>query len=329
MSLLSKKMIELTENETKYHSLNGKSILNFPLSVPVGISIDTFLKDAFAKYRKLLCDEMIDLDNSISEKDKNKACEDVSVVSSNIIDALDSYKKGKIKSAYNSIGYAMKKGVLKEIELDKDQNTTYYRMRSGLGHHENIDFYHIPFDKLYLTDSYRFSMPGFPCLYIGYTENVCKREIRKDGSIIQLNLKNLKNCNNTPLKLIDLTWFQSDKKDIIDFLVSWPLIAACYLLPNYCKSFEKVCDEINQKFKEQYIIPQLISAYIREEYKNVNGIRYYSTRYENLDPQNTDYMNIALFANYDRKRLEEDKRIYDENITSDRFVFSNPHDVFI
>lgn len=326
MSLLSEELIKLTENEVKYHSLNGTSILNFPLHVPVSISIEVFLNDLFSKYLQLLNDqrELLKSEYCFSEDELNHICPNVKYVSTKIINALGNYKNGKIKSAYNNIKDAVEKGQMQKIELKEDDCKTFYRMRSGLGHAEEKEFYHVPFDKLYLTDSYRFSMSGFPCLYMGYTEEVCKKEIRADGSVIQMELKN---NNRPPLKLVDLTWFEASYTERDSFLISFPIIAACYIVPNYCKSLKKECEEIKPKFKEQYVIPQLVSAFIRENMDDVNGIRYYTTRNENLEPQKTDDMNIALFANYERVKTKN--RLYDENITSNRFTFTNPHDVKI
>lgn len=263
MKLISEELIKLTENDKSYHSLNGKSILNFPLHVPVGVSIEDFLDDIFRKYRKLLteqeetiCNERLELRQSYKILKK-----DVEIVCSNILDALYYYKNGKLIKAYNRIKNAVNKGFLQEIE-ENSKDIVFYRMRGELGKKDEKDFYHIPFDKLYLTDSFRFSMAGFPCLYIGYSEDVCKREIRKDGSMIKLKLKD----NSKPLSLIDLTWYESDK-EINLFLVSWPLIAACYILPNYCCPNNKICSKVDQKFKEQYVIPQLLSAIIRDKKK--------------------------------------------------------------
>ena len=323
---LNQNLIKITEENKSYHSLNGKSILNFPLTVPVGISIDTFLDDIFEKYKLLISKDLLSIDNYFTNGKISKIGQVVNEVCTNIMNALNNFKKGKINTAYESISKAIEKGKLQKIQLNK--NETFFRMRSGLGYKDMNDFYHIPFNKLHLTDSYRFSMSGFPCLYIGYTEDVCKREIRKDGSIIQLKLKD---NDNTPLSLIDLTWYEASHNVFDSFLISWPIIASCYIVPNYCKTLNKECTELFYKFKEQYVIPQLVSAYIREnhEINNVDGIRYYTTRHEDLKPQETDYMNIALFANYDQNRLKNEGRIYDENITFNRFVFSNPHDVRI
>lgn len=327
MTLLSKKLIDLTEKDKRYHSLNDNSILNFPLNVPVCISIDDFLEDLFEKYYNLLCDqrELLNSDFKITEERLVEISSAVSYVSQNILEALENYRKGKIASAFDNIKEALNKGELQEIKLEANECKTFYRMRSGLGHKYEMEFYHVPFDKLHLTDNCRFSMQGFPCLYIGYTEDVCKKEIRKDGSIIQLDLKE---NGEPPLSLVDLTWYESSNKERGSFLISFPLIAACYIVPNYCKSINKECCEIGLRFKEQYVIPQMVSAYIRENLE-VNGIRYYTTRDENLNSQKTDGMNIALFANYDKYQLKNRNRIYDDNITNNRFVFTNPHDVII
>lgn len=314
MQNISKKLIEFTENNKKYHSKNGKSILNFPLNIPMGVSIYDFLSDIYGKYQALVKEKMDLL--VIPMENHDYLCEKFGVVCNGILDILLAYNGGRLWDAYDYLKKVIDEGALREISIiiEKDTPQIFYRMRDEEGITDKKQFYHVPFDKMHLTKSYRFSMAGFSCLYIGCSEDVCKKEVGDKGSMIEMTLAK-------EMKLIDLTWSEKgNEKESYEFLLSWPLIAACYIVPNYCLHFGKECLEIKGEFKEQYVIPQLVSAYIRQRYSYIDGIRYYTTRYENLDPSTTDYMNIALFAKYNPNEK------YDMNLIG-KFTFKVPYNV--
>ena len=77
----------------------------------------------------------------------------------------------------------------------------------------------------------------------------------------------------------------------------------------------KECPEIDQRFKEQYIFPQFITMYIKK-YLGVEGIVYYTTRDENIDPSKDDDKNIALFPSYTKNILYDNELI-------DKFKWGN------
>lgn len=160
-----------------------------------------------------------------------------------------------------------------------------YRLRYDKENLKNKnDFMHVPFNKLFLCNSMRFSMPGEPCLYLGYSKDVCYKELGLDkgGSIGHFQ-------TNSSIKVVDLT-LNGQKGKLNDLFELWPILAACYVAPDN--------SEVN--FKEEYIFPQIIMMYLKSQ-EEVDGLRYYSCRYPELNPTITDYMNIALFA---RKKEE-------------------------
>ena len=162
------------------------------------------------------------------------------------------------------------------------QKTSLYRLRPDK---ENLkaknDFLHVPFDKIYLCNSMRFSMPGEPCLYLGYSKDVCYRELGKDsgGSLGHFVTKE-------EMQVVDLT-LDAQKNGNTNMFEFWPILAACYVAP----------DNRNANFKEEYIFPQVLMNFIKNKKKNnVIGLRYYSCRKADLDPSSKEYMNIALFT---------------------------------
>lgn len=181
--------------------------------------------------------------------------------------------------------YGLKKNI---INLSKEKDTLY-RLRSQKYLLKREDFYHIPFDELYLSNSERFSAMGHPCLYLGYSEEDCLIELeQKKGTIAEYHIrKNLDATNQINVLDLTLPTFEKQKDSTIMFLV-WPLLAACYVaVPRP--------ETIHVNFKEEYVFPQQLTRYLLEK-EDVDGIRYYSCRNRLLDPTIKDYMNLVLFS---------------------------------
>ena len=183
------------------------------------------------------------------------------------------------------------------------QELSLFRARVEKDLYERNQFYHVPFNKLYLCKSYRFSAAGTPCLYLGYSEEVCYAEIGgKKGSIVEYKVKG----SDNPLRVLDFTLFgpyngyneekpkeQSARFDRAMFYL-WPILAACYV------AVPREMDGDGSNFKEEYVFPQLLTRYLANKnfegrLGKIDGFRYYSCRYKNLNPNTTTYMNVALF----------------------------------
>ena len=123
------------------------------------------------------------------------------------------------------------------------------------------------------------------------------------GSLANFSLK--EPLNN----ILDLTLGQGDeKKDIleIDLVKVYPLIASCYIVPFYSVIQEKECRPDKAFFREEYIIPQLLTLYLKEE-GIANGIIYYSVKDPNLDLRGRgekDFRNLVLFTNRENNTNE-------------------------
>lgn len=185
------------------------------------------------------------------------------------------------------------RGLLEATKGKIKENTDLYRLRSDTKI-KNVkdDFMHVPFDRTYLCSSMRFNLPGEPCLYLGYSKEVCRIELEKyrGGNIGHFQAKEI-------INVIDLTLdCQGNSK--ANLFMLWPILAACYVTPDRTGNF-----------KEEYIFPQIIMRYIKDEFFECDppeffGIRYYTCRKPDLDPRCEEFLNVALFAK---------QRKYDEN----------------
>lgn len=308
-------MIKRTEEDAKYHSYNGKSILNLPLQVPVGISIIEFLSDTFIKYQKL----MKEFDNELRQRDvQSTLVEEVRNICDGIISIHKEFLNGKTCHAYKSFHRVASqvKHILVDIEPNSE-TTEFVRMRTQKGLTAVSEFYHVPFNKINLCKAQRFSIAGYPCFYIGYTLNVCKKEMGNEGTYIKMKLKD-------KITVVDLTWTAKDNSTyaLEDYLKAWPLIAACYIVPFWCMSLNKSCYDICENFRQEYIIPQFYTLYIKNSIAKAEGLRYYTSRYENLIYGETEYMNIVLYPTFD----SHSQCNYDMNLI-EKFSWEAPIDL--
>ena len=285
----------------RYPLYSGKRVIELPLYFALGKTFKENYECFSSQYLKLLCDNNVD-DNSI---------EIVKELTNKLLCTVNEYLNGKIISSYSLFADAIKpiKDILPVKPVTK---RTFYRMRTDVGITDKTEFYHIPFSKVHLSKSERFSIEGYPCLYLGYSKRVCEIEI-SSGSLAKFTLK------EAIPNILDLTLGQGEgRKDIpeIDLVKIFPLIASCYIVPYYSTIQEKECRPEKSFFREEYIIPQLLTLYLKEE-KIADGIIYYSVKDPNLDTQGTgenDLRNLVLFTD----RGNQTGEIYDNKLL-DRF----------
>lgn len=274
-----------------YPLYSGKNVMELPLYFAFGKSFNDNFDNFSSQYLKLLDDNNVDDDT----------VEIVDNLTKNLCRTFNEYQKGKIISAYSYFKEAIEpiKGILPIKTLQKG---SFYRMRADDGITDKKEFYHLPFDKIHLSKSERFSIEGYPCLYLGCSKRVCEMEI-SSGSLAKFALK--EPLNN----ILDLTLGQGDgKNDIpeIDLVKVYPLIASCYIVPFYSVIQERECRPDKSFFREEYIIPQLLTLYLKEE-GIANGIIYYSVKDPNLDLQGRgekDFRNLVLFTNRENNTNE-------------------------
>lgn len=158
------------------------------------------------------------------------------------------------------------------ISFLKPKNTllgaSYYRMRI-FNDRRNVsykDMFHIPLDKRGIVKTQRYSMPGYPCLYLGKSVYTCWEEMgRPEFSTCMVSRFE----QNSFLSFIDVTKPSSESfnNNYISglTLMKYPMVIACMV---------QVLD-YNDTYKPEYIIPQLLMEYViecRETDKNEKKI---------------------------------------------------------
>ena len=173
---------------------------------------------------------------------------------------------------------------------DIPSKTHFFRMRSNETYelYSQLEMFHIPFEKRSLTTNQRYSISGYPCLYLGNSAYGCWEELNRPN-VEMCNIVALENVEQ--LTVIDLSLSNMYSSDFMEAdLYNMVLSLICSL---------KTSDRTSP-FKPEYIIPQtLLSCMIRRNDKSnkfyCDGIKYTSSRY---DSKRCLFNDISLFDNY-------------------------------
>lgn len=222
-------------------------------------------------------------------------------------------RNGQIKDAFESaysLFSSMEPYYLSSFSW-AERDGYYYRIRRGDlrikpgedSKKKKAELFHIKDSKRNLIGAYRFSIPGFPCLYLtsgfelGWFESgmpkqlsYCRMRIEESGE----NALRLIDISNRPVDLLSNihVWILNAKdnqdelqkihKYFLNYIITYPLAAACSI---------KVRDR-GDKYVEEYVIPQMLMNWIRENGSH-DGIRYKSSLNTTL-VQGMGAVNVAL-----------------------------------
>lgn len=227
-------------------------------------------------------------------------------ITSTLIEILDNYYKGFPDEAYKGLKKLFRnvsfisnlsdvyEGFFLIKDLSQFDEIDYYRLREIKRDETEVpfakDLFHAPFERRGNVKTSRFSIPGFPCLYLGRSLEVCCLETMPKEYIFASRFEIIaKQTHTRPLNLtIPETFTDSiydmdneNNYDAFCFLLTYPVIQICLF------EIKKEC--ANDNFKPEYIVPQLLLQYVRKE-GFFNGILYTSTKV-------TDNKSDEMFQN--------------------------------
>lgn len=295
-------LLELLEEYDCHLKRNEKSMIDF-----LSNNFELYLKDL----RKVnipdknpLCGiEMCQKINDVIDEIENNAKE--------IINVLKLYRLGNIEDApikFFNIVDKMKPYLMFGYtgNFHKD---SYFRIRKvdeKQKQFERHEIFHIPLTKNYLIGTERYSMPGYPCLYLATQIELCWYECGKPDKFYVSKFDIPDEEDNT-LKLIDFSqklcelkhsficWFNNEKdKDkvrnyLLKYLYTYPLRAACSVTVAHPEG----------RFREEYIIPQLLLQWIRKD-KDFYGVKYESCKSSDEVRNIGEYNLVLLTKDFDK-----------------------------
>jgi len=222
--------------------------------------------------------------------------------------AVQQYLQGQPEKAYRLLRrgiYSLNKvGNLVTKDIAPTDLVPLYRMDAGVKKDlSKKRLFHIPLERRHLVGRHRYGIPGFPCLYLGSSLQVCRLEIGlKPHKMHQAAIAEFAPTHT--VRLLDLGYCpsqmaivakarllaQSQGQNntqfddfIVNYAICWPLIAAC--------AIQKLHNGKDVKFSIEYIIPQLLLQWVMRE-TMCDGIRYFSTWVE------PDDQNIRSSSNF-------------------------------
>lgn len=239
---------------------------------------------------------------------------DVRAVEEMIVETLVQYFKGlpsESVTAFEKRMLANKKHLFLLIPQLTIESNAYYRVRPNPGFDltKGKDLFHVPFDLRIHCGSYRYSIPGYPSLYLAKRLNVAKLETEiKDCDVYYAACFRPKRA----LCFIDLALppLFNSISDRYSFLVFYPLMMACGLQVRYSEA----------PFKPEYVLPQVMAQVFRlhENKDSFDGFSYVSTKVVKPNFMDINMRNFVLWI----KGADEESG-YSQQL-ADIFTVSSP-----
>jgi len=192
-----------------------------------------------------------------------------------ILECLNLYAQAKIADSiikFHDILRTKTSFLTLVVDPAKKEDKNWYRMR--LQEDEKRVFsanemFHIPFNLRHKVSLARYSVSGYPCLYISRSVWATWEEMHEpklsDFTVSRLELQ-------SSINVLDLrvpVWHDNyDEKELLKQLYTIPLVLACSVKVKYPKD----------NFKPEYIIPQLVMLAIAYSDVPYMGCAYTSTR---------------------------------------------------
>lgn len=326
--------------------------INLPIKYYSDFDMLEKLEEEALRYINVLgeydCD---DFKGEQKEKLKEKISEvkkEVEIINCNLVETLKCYENADPKKAQENFELIMDR--LKDdlfvstmdgwVSIDKYQTVfhinkadTFFRVRGVDRKDENIannpdELFHIPMSKKAYTNNERFSIVGFPSLYLSTMLPLAWQESHYPKKYYYSEYQ-YKKCNcekrqiENELKLLSLHspkeidfWGLSIRYNnfdlwlnvIIRYLKQYPLIMAC--------SFVNHSGTVS--YKQEYVIPQMLMQWVQRNSEMVQGISYFSCVDTKMNSSNWCAYNVAIPI---IKPLDEKQ--YSEKLRKE-FCWSNP-----
>ena len=296
-----------------------KNILNDEqLFLPIRWDGDSFpetLERLFSRYTKRL-EEAIE-DEPFDNNDTHAYVKEIRRITGLLIKTINHYLNGFPAKAFNTFERVMEilaktplkvyqKSVMEQFDVLEWRHQDYLRLYRAVKVADNKPYprnrvFHTPYNLRSKVSTNRYSIAGYPSLYLGTSLELCCNEIKADLNkdliiAAAFKLERTIDDTNTNIQVIELGVKPQDflsipidnggsrrsiSRDLVEsanvrsaYLLWYPLIAAC--------SFIRT--NKNDPFAAEYIIPQLLMQWVRgeinskeyEDYDNLIGIRYFS-----------------------------------------------------
>ena len=200
-----------------------------------------------------------------------------------IQDCLDLYSRAKLDECILSMREMLNQNTFCTFHVKK--GSTWYRSRiveNGERVLKAKDMFHVPFELVRKIGNNRFSISGYPCLYLSNTIWACWEEMKEPAmeNFCTSLVKPTKYIKLLDLRLPDIKY----RQELEAVLCSIPLIMACSIEVEYP----------DDPFKPEYIIPQIVMLAL-VNHRKFQGCSFTSTKkVDNFDWPDDLLTNIAM-----------------------------------
>lgn len=284
-----------------FEELIKDPLFDLPIKQPDNKYFDVFMNELLTSFLSKI-DELDDGKINIERFDTSGAFvkKTQKVIVTGLLDSIKDYLNGSPYKAYHRLNNVLRNEIKDLYEVIRKTsympNNNFYRIRvkneKGNFAFSPIDLFHIPFSMRGRVSTQRYSIPGFPSLYLSRTLYVCWEELNRP-EINKFQAVRLQNKQR--IELLDLSPPPKDASSWQHYLyfMTWPLIACCSV---------KVKD-YTDVFRPEYIIPQLLLQWVRDN-DEIDGIMYKSNHIEPyLYKESGELYNIVLPV----KEISQDK----------------------
>lgn len=249
----------------------------------------TLLHDALEKYYAIIstCGDLASY--LIDIKDIRKTIDEINTIVEYEYKGLHWMAFDRFRSLVNDEDSPLHQSLV--IDGTGTVPTSFYRMRRMTNRRDISykDLFHLPLSKRNNVANGRFSLPGYPCLYLGASIYACWEELTRPP--MSASMVSRLECQE-PLRFLDLRVPTRDEfKKRLSFLRAMPVIIACSV----------VVHEPSGTFKPEYIIPHLIMEFIvsyneiGEDDEPMHGVLYTSVfKSEDFNYPLDKLVNVAL-----------------------------------
>lgn len=225
-------------------------------------SISTRTNNAISKYldKVNLIDDSFFLNKGLVKRDVIDKINKISIIIEN---SINYFLSGNVLKAVQEVDLLFPCIRVKSIKKEK----VFFRGRASSTNYlyKKDEMFHIPLNERHLVKNQRYSLSGFPCLYLGEKTYTCWEELERPD-FGMCNFVAFK--TNREISLFDLS-IPSQFNEILDFEVI-PIIIASSMYA--IKAYD---------FKPEYIFPQLLLHNLirkeKEQDNKVMGLMYHST----------------------------------------------------
>jgi hypothetical protein len=206
--------------------------------------------------------------------------------SGKIASAVMSYLSGSPFQSATTLRQGLKllQPHLARLIAPRQDLSNLFRVREvdSLANAQRKDIFHVPFELRHRVTSQRYSISGWPSLYLGASLMVCWEEMgrpafhklsvacfdaKKNRAVLDFGYRpSVAAALHEPDDEHETRFFTPAY--MTSFIICWPLLAACSISAHHRGS----------PFVEEYIVPQQLLQWLRDEAFNIDGIRYFSMR---------------------------------------------------